>query len=219
MCPGYTYLFEIVYPENRIVVDYEDTEELFVLGVIKTDTGEEAKYEEMTSEGFKLVKKYDGVKSFEELKSLNTPNAEGFVIRFRNGYRMKIKFADYCALHRIMTSCSSYDIWENLMKFGKVPEDLLTKVPDEFYNWIKRVEKDLWIKHTEMYNKAHYEYEVIMKALSDVPQDEFDKTYALLVKNKENASLLFSLKNGRDISEAIWKKIKPAYEKPFMDAG
>jgi RNA ligase len=118
-----------------------------------------------------------------------------------------------------MTSCSSYDIWENLMKFGKVPEDLLTKVPDEFYNWIKRVEKDLWIKHTEMYNKAHYEYEVIMKALSDVPQDEFDKTYALLVKNKENASLLFSLKNGRDISEAIWKKIKPAYEKPFMDAG
>ena len=37
----YTYLFEIVYPQNRIVVDYGDTEDLILLAIIHTETGEE----------------------------------------------------------------------------------------------------------------------------------------------------------------------------------
>ena len=36
-----TYLFEIIYPENRIVVDYKGEEKLVVLGAFHTETGEE----------------------------------------------------------------------------------------------------------------------------------------------------------------------------------
>jgi RNA ligase len=36
-----TYLFEIIYPENRIVVNYGNEEKLVLLGVIDTDSGEE----------------------------------------------------------------------------------------------------------------------------------------------------------------------------------
>src|SRR5882762_5876407 len=36
-----TFLWEIVYPENRIVVDYGDTEDLILHGVIQNETGTE----------------------------------------------------------------------------------------------------------------------------------------------------------------------------------
>jgi len=65
---GYTYLFEIIYPENRVVVNYNGLEELIVLGVIETSTGKECKYSEMENEGFVLVKKYDGIKNYSNTK-------------------------------------------------------------------------------------------------------------------------------------------------------
>ncbi len=40
MNPAYTYLFEIIYPDNRIVVDYGATEELRLLALVDTQTGE-----------------------------------------------------------------------------------------------------------------------------------------------------------------------------------
>lgn len=36
-----TYLVEIIYPENKIIVDYGDKEELILLAVIDTETGNE----------------------------------------------------------------------------------------------------------------------------------------------------------------------------------
>ena len=36
-----TYLFEIIYPENRIVVNYDDRRELVLLAIIDTATGRE----------------------------------------------------------------------------------------------------------------------------------------------------------------------------------
>jgi T4 RnlA family RNA ligase len=218
-----TLLFEIIYPENRIVVDYGGQSDLVLLGAIHTQSGEELPYENLVKVSEVLncpvVKRYNGLRNFDEIKTLNWENSEGMVIRFANGYRMKIKFADYCAFHRIMTSCSSYDIWENLMKFGKIPEELLTKVPDEFYNWIKRVENYLRSEFNRIKETAECEYEATMKSLSGAPPDEFKKIFAIAVKDRENASLLFALKNGKDISQAVWKRVKPAYEKPFMYAG
>lgn len=39
--PTKTYLFEIIYPENRIVIDYGDARKLVLLAVIDTKTGAE----------------------------------------------------------------------------------------------------------------------------------------------------------------------------------
>ncbi|MDV7390170.1 hypothetical protein RZS08_02400, partial [Arthrospira platensis SPKY1] len=39
--------------------------------------------------------------TFDELQALNIPNHEGYIVRFDNGHRVKIKFADYLRLHKI----------------------------------------------------------------------------------------------------------------------
>ena len=66
---GVTYLFEIIYPENRIVVDYGDTEKLVLLGAVETSTGEEIPYSGIGEnlERFELVRKWANKKSISEL--------------------------------------------------------------------------------------------------------------------------------------------------------
>jgi RNA ligase len=57
-----TYLFEIIYPSNRIVVDYGTFEGLVLLAVIETESGQECDIDEFRHLGFPIAKKYDGFK-------------------------------------------------------------------------------------------------------------------------------------------------------------
>lgn len=204
---------------NRIVVDYKGAEELVLLGAIETSSGYEYDYAYLNTIHNKvaipIVKKYDGLKNFNEIKNLNWDNFEGMVIRFADGYRMKIKFADYVALHHIMTGCSSYDVWENLYLFDKLPEELLTKVPDEFYSWIKSLE----VKLRGEYQTLLDEYSYIFKQIMLTPRTADRKTFAAAALRYKHSSILFNMLDGKDPRELIWRLIKPAYSKPFADKG
>jgi hypothetical protein len=96
-----TYLFEIIYPENRIVVDYNTTDILVLIGVIETKTGKDIKLTYditdkygSTSCGFPVTTCREE-KNPTVLYNLNNKNEEGFVIRLKDGTRYKIKFQDY----------------------------------------------------------------------------------------------------------------------------
>ena len=128
-----TYLFEIIYPENRIVLDYGSDESLVLLAIIDTQTGDEFPLEDL---GFPVVKKYDGINDINQLKALELADKEGFVIQYSNNYRLKIKFSEYLRLHRIITQVSSINIWEYL-KTEQPLDEVLEKVPDEFFDWVK----------------------------------------------------------------------------------
>lgn len=202
---------------NRIVVDYKDTEELFLLGIIETESAVELSYEAIKPftvfTGCPVVKRYDGLKDFESIKALNIDNAEGFVIKFADNLRMKIKFDDYVALHRIMTNCSSYDVWENLMKFDKLPEELLAKVPDEFYTWMKNLENTL----RSQYKELEYKYNCIFIDICNKIPEWNKKEFALEAVKSKHSGILFSMYNKKEYREALWKMIKPPYEKPFAN--
>ena len=229
--PSVAYLCEILYPENRIVVNY-GREKITFLGasINQSWNWKEGEDDElhwtMAQAYFKMsgIKKSDTVKTeqvfdlgpelYNRLKELNTENREGFVLRFfPSNLRVKIKFKDYVMLHRVLTTCSSYDIWENLMVFNKLPEEMLKDVPDEFYNWIHDIENRLRVEYN---NVLHLH----MAHFSSILRDGLDqKTFALRVQQLKNVNhgLLFALYNGKGdkIKNIIWKMIKPEYEKPF----
>ena len=119
---------------NRIVVDYGEFEGLVMLGAFTTNTAEEVSYDELLKlDGFDIVKKYAIKADFAQLKKMVADNSEGFVIRFKNGLRMKIKGLEYIRLHSLMTQFSNVDVWKCL-KEG-TPIDL-ENVPDEFDDWV-----------------------------------------------------------------------------------
>ena len=68
---GYTYLFEIIYPENRIVVDYMDAERLVLLGKIGTLSGEEYSLDLFRKDPVVDVVREYTIKDYTKLKSLN----------------------------------------------------------------------------------------------------------------------------------------------------
>lgn len=205
-----TYLFEIIYPENRIVVDYGDEEKLVVIGAIHTETGEEIPDSSLfwTQEsGFEIVTTYKTWgEGYDLLKEEISKDKEGYVIRFKSGFRMKIKGDEYVRLHRILTNVSNRDIWEYL-KDGKSFDELLEKVPDEFNDWVKDTVKDL----QGQFDKIKVDVENEFKELIN------KKEFAEKIKDNPNRSFLFKRLDSysNQLNEMIWNSIYPAYSKPF----
>ena len=206
---GYTYLFEIIYPENRIVVDYGGESRLVLLGVIKTDTGEEIMWNDLSAfEGWDLVKRYDGISDYTTLKGMVKNNQEGFVVRFSNGNRVKIKGEEYLRLHRIMTNLSTTAIWDVLSNGGDILSTL-TDVPDEFYDKIHQYSKELMDKYASLENEYHF----IFKILSRSDDFEFRPGFAERAKRYRYPAILFKMYDDKDYSGLIWKLIRPEFSK------
>jgi RNA ligase len=213
-----TYLFEIIFPENRIVVNYGDRKELVMLGVIQTSTGVEMPYDDMRLSYFKyftIVNKLE-LKSLNELRQLidrGEDNKEGVVIRFSNGFRMKMKFAEYCRLHAIVTNVSNLTVWRHLMA-GRSFDELIDRVPDEFFNWLKKTKLILQLHFNEIERQSLKEFVRIYH----VERKSNRKDFALeALKNKKINGILFNMYTGRSYDEYIWKMVRPVFSKPFKD--
>jgi T4 RnlA family RNA ligase len=211
---GITYLFEFTAKWNRIVVDYGDEDNLTLLGAIRTDDETEATYEqlEMIARGANcdVVKRYDGTQDYSTLKGIIKDNQEGFVIRFSNGDRMKIKGEEYLRLHKIMTNLSTTAIWEVLSNGGSM-DDLLKDVPDEFYNKIKEHEDELKFMFNSIGNDYNIHFRNIQNLMDKVGGDR--RNFAHAAKQYKHPSILFGMLDGKDVSPIIWKIIKPEFKK------
>lgn len=201
--PTKTYLFEIIYPENRIVVDYGNTEDLVLLSVIDNINGKET----LEDIGFPVVKRYNGITDINALQTLEEENKEGFVIRFNNGLRYKVKFKEYVRLHRIITQVSNISIWEYLRQ-GNTLDELLERVPDEFYNWVKKTNTDFLANYKQIENTAKQEF----KNLGDRKQT------ALYFQKCTYPAILFNMLDGKNYSDTIWKMLRPKFSKTFTNS-
>lgn len=211
-----TYIFEIIYPENRIVVDYGDMEDIILTAITDNKTGKDLLLE--YDLGFKVVEKCDGINDLEKLKELEENNKEGFVIRFKNGFRVKMKFAEYVRLHRIITGVSNITIWEYLSQ-NKPFDELLSKVPDEFYDWLKSIQVELLGKYNMLELESKFAYGSIMQIVTKdlLPFDKRRKLFSteVMTNYKNISGILFKMYDNKDYSDIIWKYIKPEFSKPF----
>jgi RNA ligase len=218
LIPGYTYLFEIIYPENRIVVDYGGAERLVVLGCYNNETGIEGNIDEMVNVGFEVVTKYNTFgEGFDELKREISNSKEGYVIRFKNGMRMKIKGDEYVRLHRILTNFSTTDIWELLMNKGDMDE-FLERVPDEFDKWVKNTISELkyaFFQISERAGKLHDGFRY--GKYGDVYPEPTKKEFAEFVMKQQEIlrPVMFAMWDKKPFDDIIWKLIRPKWSKPF----
>ncbi|MDK9494251.1 RNA ligase [Streptomyces katrae] len=124
LVPGTTYLAEMLYPQNRIVVDYGDRRDLVLLAAFGPD-GTEVPLAEAAGhwQGIGSVVKVWPAMPLDELLALADSNtlpgggsaagtdAEGFVLRFASGVRAKAKLSEYVRLHKLLTGVNERDIW------------------------------------------------------------------------------------------------------------
>ena len=209
---NYTHLFEIIYPENRVVVNY-DFSGLVHLTTIDNETGRPVNVEWRSP--IRTVRQIP-INDVEELMKLDEPNSEGFVIYYpKENVRMKIKFPEYVRLHRIVTGVSEIAIWERL-RDGKSLEDLIDKVPDEFYQWVAQTSNRLNDAFNAIRDQAERDYNSINELMnSELVGGGTRKEWAEQIKNKKNPGLLFSLLDDKPLSPAIWRMIRPHGQQSF----
>lgn len=199
---GYTYLYEIIYPENRIVINYEKPE-MVLLAAYKNDDIE-LSYNELFEYDLNVVARYHGIEDYTTLRDIyDGESREGFVVRFSNGQRCKLKYAEYCRLHFMMTEMSTTRVWESLKAETSICLDV--DIPDEMFNLIKDYEDTLLSQYKEI------EDECRKFTNCNMPRKEFAEL--VLRENKKYSSIIFAMVDGKNYSDKIWNLIKPEYRK------
>ena len=212
-----TYLFEIVYPANRIVLDYGQMDDLVLLGSSRTYTG--------NLRGPKELAKIDGwpgpvtevfpqVTLFDALKKPPREGAEGLVVRFTQSREMvKIKQEDYVLLHRIIFGLNERAIWQRLFD-GDDANDINKGLPEEFHQWVNKVTDRLIYEGLAIVDSACDDFAAILRVIgpqchSGIDERERKKWFASLAVKSKNPGLLFLLYDEKSLHEAVYKMIRP----------
>jgi RNA ligase len=212
-----TPVFEVIYSTNRIVVDY-DFEGMVLLGVVDNYFGKELSREQVEwiagDNKIKVVEKFS--KSLAECAAENTPNEEGYVLTYSNGVKVKVKFAEYVRLHRVLTGLNPRAIWEMLSQGGGQSVDAILndpKMPVTFLAWFTG-----WvIQLRAKYALIESETQAVFAAR---PQEASRKDTAMYFKQTPHlASVLFAMLDGKDHASIIWDRIEPKGNATFKKDG
>lgn len=201
-----TYLFEIIYPENRIVIDYGKDRKLIFLGAIDIETGEVLTPDKFPDYPYEKV---SPISDFESPRD----NAEGVVLYFKNGFMCKVKYEEYIRLHRLVTGVTARRIWDILRnKQDKELAELTERVPEEFKSWVEETTADL-------NNKYKAIEKISLSVFDEVKFMETRKEQAghIIFTAKEHAGIVFAMLDNKPYDLIIWKQLKPAAERPFRE--
>lgn len=233
--PGYTELFEIVYPENRIVVNYGKLDDLIGLASIEIATGR-------TVRSAWPGHKAGTIPVMTGTEALSEPprkNAEGIVVHFpRTGHRIKLKQADYMALHRIITGTNARRLWtflavnackqridapnlwasklridpaeavEVLEAGDDWQEKMLAGVPDEFFGWCRRV-----IAGIEL--DVHAIRDEVGIVVGGLPEGATRKEIAARLGFSPHSGAVFNVLDGKQIDTYCWLQARPDSTEPY----
>jgi RNA ligase len=209
--PGETVLLEAVYPGNRIVVDYGGIEELVALGSVDLAGTDTATWQA-------LPPRIRRAQFYGELDPRTIPETagEGFVLRWPNGTRAKVKLDEYVRLHRMIYGTSTKTIWASL-RAGEPPESTTADVPVELRTWIREQAGHLRAEHAAVLAETRvYVEEAQQLGLVAGPRKDFAQWVNThpVIKKRGLSGFIFRLADGKDITDEIWRLIEPAYAQP-----
>ena len=204
LSPEITYLFEIIYPSNRIVVNYGEEERLVLLGMMHTQEWHEVYWWHGLDDRPKEYGQRNNEEDLLSMQAKNIDNEEGYVCIAKDWTRFKMKFKEYLKLHRIMTTCSSIMIRESMKNWDDLSK-LLKDVPDEFY---KQVDNNI-----QYFNKKHKEVKKECKEAYEKVKDMEDRRQQAewLFSNCKYPGIIFMMLDGKHYDNLIRKAIRPEW--------
>lgn len=201
-----TYLFEIIYPQNRIVVDYGDTDALVLLDVIDNRTGE-SRFDLFDALDWPNKVSRKSVVFNDSLIHDIPQGEEGFVMYWPyQNMRVKMKSAEYLTLHKMIFGLNARVVWERLGQ-GETAAQICDGLPDEFHEWVNRIAFDLQKQATKISSDVKREFREVTRSLK---LDATRKDFAAKASSSPNKKYLFLLFDGKPIEEAIWNTLKPS---------
>ncbi|TMR22072.1 2'-5' RNA ligase [Nonomuraea turkmeniaca] len=242
--PAVTYLFEIIYPAGRIVINYHGMDDLVLLGGIDTLTGAHIQAEDLDWPGPKVpVFEYATLR--QALTAPDRADAEGFVVQvWQDADRptlVKIKQDDYKALHRILTGVTARTAWEylavnacrhlvthrkewaSLLALDPARAEQIVAVGDD---WLATLiegvpdEFHTWLRSVIDALNAHAAAIVAnVTAFANLASYVYDGDRKAMVREvlaHEHSGAVFNVIDGADIAAYAWKAVYPDADKPWL---
>lgn len=228
---GFTYCFEAVYPENRIVVDYGTEEQLHLLAIIFTEDGSEQPLpkESMLARDcpFPTAVCHATFPSIDHAANLAESDAfngrEGIVaVWYGNGQggfgngpaiRVKIKHPAYVLAHRLISHLTDHDVWKSMRDEEPLPLD---GIADELYDLVKEVELGI---HNRVWKIMHNSERFV----SYLPEGCSRKSAAALITTEDmvNSAVAFAYLDGNPDKARLtaYKSIEPHPKKSVFAYG
>lgn len=189
---GDTHIFELIGPENKVVIDYPE-DNLVYLGSRNIETNEEyqneilAKYFD-TPDTYKI----SGLTVDQILTMVDGMNGqEGIVVKDKYNHRVKIKNPEYLLKHRSMKNFTDLDVIKIVMS-GETSEWAAT-IPQ----LKERVETMTKVYNDEM---------TYFGKTTEKNEGLSDKEFALKFKDDNGAAILFNMRKGRLITPQMFLK-------------
>ena len=193
---GFTPVFELVGPNNIIVLRY-DEDRLVHLGVVDNDTGRE---HPITGDGIKAPRLYHySWDELLEIKETSKPDIEGFVVLTTNNEFVKVKVNSYVNLHKLKDTVNNIKALAEII-LNEGVDDLIGSFQDDQ----KTVDYIL-----EVQNKISHKYNHLVQEIEDFYNENKDldrKGYAIKSKETKFLGLLMDKYLGRE----------PKYKEFFM---
>lgn len=204
---GLTVLVEIIYPANRIVVDYAGLDDLVLLGAVEIATGRTHGPAGVPTWPGPVADSFRYSTLAEALAAAPRDGREGLVVHFTDtDERVKIKYAEYVRLHRLVTGLSARTVWEVLVAGGDL--DALTQpLPDEFHGWVRDVAAELTAAVEAKAAAVEQEFAAIVAGL---PDGWGRREFAARAVRSDDRGALFLRLDGRDYRPALWQQVRPA---------
>lgn len=211
-----TLLVEIIYPDNKIIVDYKGQEKLVILGAYDVCTQEEFSREDLLmfarNTGMGISTEYGH--TIEEMIALQKTlpkDDEGFVVRFESGLRVKIKGDEYMRIAKMISQMSPLSFWE-AMKEGRVGREYVQQLPEEFRKEYEPMIEKLEQQHLQVLIEIQRDAKTL--AHIDVATQEGKKQLGLLVQGKNDlrhpqAMFLYLNRKVEALDKYVMRKIRP----------
>lgn len=241
--PGWTYLAEIVYPANRIVLDYGDLDDLILLGAVEIATGRCAGPLDPPCAGWPgpRIEVHDHATLADALAAEPRPNAEGLVVRYLEGAHagtmVKLKQDDYVALHRIVTGLTARRLWERTAvhaaaEAGHDPRRIAQQLrldPAEVSgilqagrDWLDRLrltapeEFTAWIDGTVADLRRQVDALLAQVQADAGPLAGLPrKDAAAAIARHPHRGMVFAVLDGKPVLTQAWAAVRPEAERPY----
>jgi len=206
MFRDYTCIFEVFYPENRIVLEYENNG-LFLLAIRNRHTGEYLDHRLIRHFEYYFNHTFDIVNGdMGQLKTVESVldecqthlGIEGYVVEFADGQRFKFKTPEYLRLHKLIFSLSFNGVLSSL-RDGTL-DGYIAEIPDEFLGDVRR-----WV--SQINTQVEAVKADVERAFSEAPK-ESRKDFSVWVQANHShlKSYLFCMLDGGDIRQSIYVK-------------
>lgn len=213
---GVTLNVEVISPETKIICDYKDMEELFLITVFDI-SGEELQPDLVDNFAFRakmLRPSYNNMTWTELFNWQKTANyeKEGFVVMINSRkygayQRVKIKSEDYLKIAKIRASLCKHTIWKlmknDLEQHTNTLNDYVNNVPDELSKTAQRYINEIKEEIDKYYNLVA-EYSEHYK---DVETRDLYKVFKKDPVPYQSA--VYNFRNGYDLSRTLIKLVEP----------